>query len=222
MFKPQDAPQEESGSLGFADRMRQALRGRPPANVARAIGVPAQTMDRWVKGRMPKADDALKIADELGIDLRWLLTGEGEMGEAPPDGLVMVPRFDLRLAAGDGAWNERAQSLGSIPFEGAMLRRLLGRAGAGGLAVFQVTGDSMEPTIRDGSLVLVDERDTRLADAVFAFVAVDEARIKRFRRTLTGIEIASDNPLYPAATIEGDALGDLQIIGRVRWIGQSI
>ncbi|MHA4915567.1 S24 family peptidase, partial [Enterococcus faecium] len=76
--------------------------------------------------------------------------------------------------------------------------------------------------IEDGALVLIDEEDRRIIDAVFAFVLEGEARIKRFRKLTDGVMLVSDNPLYPPEKVTGDDLRKLQIIGRARWVGNML
>lgn len=48
-------------------------------DLVRATGKTNAAVNDWVKkGVMPRADDALKIADYLGVSLRYLITGETE------------------------------------------------------------------------------------------------------------------------------------------------
>ena len=85
-------------------------------------------------------------------------------------------------------------------------------------------GDSMEPTISDGDLVMVDTRQTDLQGGLMAFVLDDAAYIKRLRPLMgDGLEIISDNKeIYPPERIDRNRLGEMQIIGRIRWIGRVI
>ena len=42
------------------------------------LGITQGKMQRWEAGSEPSAKDCLAISDKLGIDLRWLITGEGQ------------------------------------------------------------------------------------------------------------------------------------------------
>lgn len=79
-------------------------------------------------------------------------------------------------------------------------------------------GDSMEPTIRDGDLVLLDRSQRALTerDAMWAFTIGEEAAIKRLRRQGEMCEIFSDNPNVPP---DKQPLRDLNIVGRVVFVG---
>lgn len=62
------------------DKRRAALKMSRKA-VAEAIGLKsAQFITDWSNGSKPLADKALKVADALGVSIRWLLTGQEEKG----------------------------------------------------------------------------------------------------------------------------------------------
>lgn len=88
------------------------------------------------------------------------------------------------------------------------------------LAILEVKGDSMEPTIADGDLVIVDQAQRAPDDGIMAFILDDTAYIKRMRRFFDGIDIISDNKkMYPPIQLGRDRFDELHIIGRVRWCG---
>lgn len=168
----------------------------------------------------PRLDIAAVLAKGANVTLEWLVTG---IGDGPDNGeIVRVPRYDATLAAGSGSWNDGRRRLDEIPFTNAFLLKKLGRRSAKGLSVLEAAGDSMMSAIEDGALVLIDEEDRRIIDAVFAFVLEGEARIKRFRKLTDGVMLVSDNPLYPPEKVTGDDLRKLQIIGRARWVGNML
>lgn len=48
-------------------------------DLARAAGCPKGTVFAWIKrDTLPQADSALKIADRLGVSVRYLVTGEDD------------------------------------------------------------------------------------------------------------------------------------------------
>lgn len=89
--------------------------------------------------------------------------------------------------------------------------------------VMEVKGDSMDPYLADGDVVLVNLDDQQIRDGQVYAIAVDhEAKIKRlFKLTGGRIEIRSDNPSpkYRPEILEADQLERLNIIGRVVWRG---
>ena len=76
-------------------------------------------------------------------------------------------------------------------------------------------GDSMEPTIRSGEIVLIDrsQETPRIDDAIWAVVDGEIGMIKRMRHHSDGtVELLSDNQLVPPRRTADD---ELHIIGRV-------
>ena len=73
---------------------------------------------------------------------------------------INLPRYNGRLAAGDGAFNERAELLDYIPFTKAFLSKKLGLMSEKDLVILEVKGDSMEPTISNGDLAAIDQTQT--------------------------------------------------------------
>ncbi|MGZ8363166.1 MAG: S24 family peptidase [Caulobacteraceae bacterium] len=209
---------------GFGARLREAIAPEKPTTFAARIGVAQPTLFKYLKPPQnfsPSLDIITKIALGAGVTIDWLAMGRGD-GPADQEGFVKIPRFNAQLAAGAGSWNDGRQRLDDIPFTRSFLSKRLGRASSAGLAILEARGDSMEPTIADGALVMIDENDTRLIDGVFAFLLEGDARIKRFRKLTEGVQIISDNPAYPVETITGKDQRKLQILGRTLWVGQLL
>ncbi len=87
-----------------------------------------------------------------------------------------------------------------------------------------VRGDSMEPLIRDGDTVLVDQSKNLPEDGFIYLVTLDEAlMIKRLQRIPNGWRLRSENPDRGYIDIEGDdQLNMFRVHGRVRWFGRVL
>lgn len=79
-------------------------------------------------------------------------------------------------------------------------------------------GDSMEPTIRDGDLVLLDRSRRRVdeQDALWAFTIGDVGAIKRLRVKGDRFQIFSDNA---AVDPDEEPIDFVNIVGRVIFVG---
>lgn len=207
---------------GFGARLSEAIFPEKPFTFAQRTGVPHATLHKYLKGQgtSPRLDIAAHLARAAGVTLEWLVWGDGD-GPQGAD-LIRVPRYAVELAAGDGRWNDARQWVEDVPFTPAFFRKVLNRTSPAGLSVLEARGDSMFPTIHDGAMVLVDEGQQRLADGIFAFVLDGDARLKRFRRSMAGLTIISDNPAYPAEEVDTSQLSALQIIGQVLWVSQAL
>lgn len=62
----------------FADAMR-AAGFRTQVEFARAAGLSKQTVGDWMHGRTAniRPENLVRAADALGVEIRWLATGEG-------------------------------------------------------------------------------------------------------------------------------------------------
>lgn len=145
---------------------------------------------------------------------------EWENPEDLPDGeYVIVPRFRLKLSAGNG--NHVTEELPDAPL--AFTTEWIKKKGArrSELCVVNATGDSMEPSICDGALLLIDTHSKQVTDGkVYALRYGDELRVKRlYRRYDGGLIIRSDNQTkYPDETLTPNELNEhIYVIGRVIW-----
>lgn len=90
--------------------------------------------------------------------------------------------------------------------------------------IASVLGESMEDTLKNGDLVLVDMDDKNWRSdmpTIFAFNHNGKCRIRRASETLSGgMRISSDNPdksKYPDENYTTEESEEIDILGRVRW-----
>lgn len=72
----------------FGDRVTGAreARGMTRKELAERLGVRVRTLESWEEDRAdPRANKLQMLAGVLGVSLMWLLTGEGDGLEAPPE-----------------------------------------------------------------------------------------------------------------------------------------
>ena len=208
----------------FASRLRDLIfPEKIPVFAARA-GLPASLVTKLLSaptGVLPNAEVLIRLRQATGATTDWLVAG---IGEAPHDDhdVIRVPLYDVHFAGGSGTKIEDEKSIGDVPFDRASLLSL-GFPGADGLGVVMLKGDSMAPQIADGARVLLDFKDTKLREDIFAFRIGDDLRIKRLRPVGIGdIEIISTNPIYPSEIFPHDKRQHFQIIGRAVWAGTRL
>ncbi len=90
------------------------------------------------------------------------------------------------------------------------------------MVFMEVTGDSMEPVICSGDMVLVDQSRTQiLGHAIYAVGVNEEIYIKQVE-TLPGgrLVLRSINERYAPIEVllHGDLADSVRIIGRVIWL----
>jgi len=88
--------------------------------------------------------------------------------------------------------------------------------------LMHVVGESMQPTLLHGDMVMIDKADTQIKSGKLYAVGIgDELLIKRVFTSPSGaIVLKSDNPDFP--TWEVPACDDPRIIGRAKWVGRML
>jgi phage repressor protein C with HTH and peptisase S24 domain len=139
----------------------------------------------------------------------------GKEPEHDPD-LVEIAEIDLRFGLGAAFMDQEIveQQAELRPFPKAWLRHITS-APADQLYWAKGQGDSMEPKISEGEVILIDrsQTDAGFGDLYWAIAYGQTAMVKRLRPMPDGsIKILSDNPNVPPETAYD---GELHIFGRV-------
>ncbi|MGR3485519.1 MAG: S24 family peptidase [Paracoccaceae bacterium] len=162
-----------------------------------------------------------KLAEVLGLELYF--GPPRETGSPPPaedPELVLLPRFDVVAAAGSGAMPVGEEVVDHLAFRRDWLRRQGIRPDMAGLITLR--GDSGEPYMFDGDMVLIDFQRGRLRQgSTYVFVDDDgSVRIKELRSSHDTVSLISRNPSY--ATEERTEADDIWIVGRAAWFGRTL
>ncbi|MBK8638049.1 MAG: helix-turn-helix domain containing protein [Chromatiaceae bacterium] len=96
------------------DRLRQILGVKNDTDLAEALGKAKNTISTWRARNTKPFEICEQIADQRGISLDWLLTGEGEMYRpspgAPAPDATPAPVIPAALAG----WDRRIAALLSL------------------------------------------------------------------------------------------------------------
>lgn len=190
------------------------------AALSRMIGKNPSYLQQFVRKGSPRKleeGDRGMLARFFGVDERELGKSKENSFSKTSDGApwVDVPRLTVGASAGAGAAPEGEQVVGTIRFSSQWLRSMGLQVDM--LSAIAVTGDSMEPTLRDGDEILVDRTPQPLRDGIHVVRLEESLLVKRIDTSRPGvIVLLSDNPAYHP--IECPAQ-DVQVIGRVVWKG---
>jgi phage repressor protein C with HTH and peptisase S24 domain len=182
------------------------------------------------------------LAEAAGVNLSWLAQGEGvapdPLGLAArarssqsatdlaglPDisqFLVLPKRPDAAAAgAGHQITDEPTEFIG---FRHDWLRATF-QPDPSALILEIAVGESMEPDIRDGDLLLVDTTDRTFRNfGIYVIEARGERLVKRVQRKFDGsLILISDNTRYQPECIPADLAKEVHVVGRVIWRGGQI
>lgn len=224
-------------STEFGNRISEAINRIGSLVLAgKVAGVTDEQLARWRDGySKPNLYGIVRLAGAASLSVEWLATGEGQKvpsgseNEAQEVGLgiygedlTLIERLDIDAAAGAGAYFETENTLDFVAYQTSWLRQ----RGINPTAtrLLNVKGDSMEPTIRDGDMALVDTSIQEIIDnAIYVIIVGQRLLIKRIHVLVSGaLVLISDNNLYSPETVPANEVEFVRVAGRVMWFGRSI
>ncbi len=184
-------------------------------DVATALNIPQATFATMKKRNSIPYEEILEFCALKKISVNWLFFDQAvDMLKEETEKFFQVRYFsDIRASAGGGAevFDENYES---ISLDEKIMHNMVGM-GNTELEAIHVDGESMEPTLQDGSIVFVDRTQTNInKNGIFiAATATGGLFIKRIHQRADGmIELISDNSIYPPQAINPD---EVTIIGKV-------
>ena len=201
------------------------------SDFAKRAGLSQSGLNKILAGGDPGLTSIIALANAGGVSVEWLISGEQTRQSPTPERQMQdgdfsfVPRYDVRASAGPGAivpFEDIDGSAQFLAFRSEWLRRI--GVNPRRAEVLIVAGDSMEPTIRDGDLLLIDRGVDRVIDnGIYVFVLGGMVLVKRVQTRRDGsLVLLSDNQRYREEIVPAHDLTDLRVEGRVRWFGRTI
>lgn len=210
------APQDDAPIL---ERAKHALSAKSDYELSKLLGISTSAMSGYRKRQSLPMEQCIKIAEQTGVSLDWLILGKGTPQTQPSSPVqdyddqdaVWVPLYDVYASAGGGedVWGEEIEQY--IPFSRVWLNQK--NLHSKSLSCVKVRGDSMEPTLNNGDVILVNTA-RQVGDGVFVVRIGSLLRVKRLQTLLNGsLKISSDNPIYESETLNPKENSDFAIIG---------
>jgi phage repressor protein C with HTH and peptisase S24 domain len=212
---------------GFAERLRMLIErttGGSQGGFASLSKVPPNTLRNYLqKINEPTRPVLVRLAAAGGVSVGWLAAGE-EGGPSDQPRLPSAqadtwecPLYDIEFSAGSGRepWGDE-KPVEVLQLPGAVVRDLFRPRGR--TVAVRVAGDSMEPTIRDGAIAILDTSVTRVdRDGQVYAVRVDGALLMKRARWIvgSGVHLSSDNPSVPPVQLSMSETERLTVLGRV-------
>ena len=185
-----------------------------PSDVSKETGISSTVFSEWKKGKsQPKIDKLAKIAEYFGVPLEYFTGKEPGRPEPSTDATRWIPVLG-RVAAG-------------IPAE--MVEDVLGFEevdnSVGEAFALVINGDSMEPALMKGDVVIVKRQEDVESGAV-AIVAVngEDATCKKIVKSEDGVILQPLNPAYPPVFFSNEDIlaKPITILGRVVEIRRKL
>lgn len=196
--------------------------------LAEAAGISRSYIAELESGKKPPNLNRIRqIAKVLKVPVESLISEQDNPVTSIDGALVLdevefVNVWDVSASAGYGAFVDYEPQTHNLAFPREYLRKLTSSQ-AKNLSIISVKGDSMEPTLLDDDIVLLDMSKRKLSyDGLFVLRYDDTLHVKRIGRSSAKdhITIISDNrSLYPAF----EALtSSVEAVGKVLWYGRKV
>ncbi len=174
-------------------------------DVAKALNITPEHLSMLKKRNKIPFEELAYFCAKRKISLNWLLFDQDVENIAKETEKFSKIRYfkDINASAGGGAINfdENYEIL-------YIDKKIIDK----NLDAINVIGDSMEPTIKDGSIIFIDRDNTNIYNGgIFVVSTNNGVFVKRINLRSDGkIELISDNKLYPNEIVE-----EANIIGKV-------
>lgn len=212
-------------------QQRSGSKGKPLYDLSRGKGLkPSTTMLAHIAAALEQPMDLL-ISAAQGIEVQPARASQrgssiGRAPDHPPivgvadgDGSIPLRRINIGYAMGDGSNLDDIADEGTMDFD-ANLLRIITQSPPHRLFVADGVGDSMQPTLMDSDMIVIDTMQNHLNkwDRIWAISLQGAGAVKRIGLAEKGkVEIISDNPIIPNKIVPVE---DVRIIGRVVWSGR--
>lgn len=178
--------------------------GKTPSETVRELNIAAGSVTKWKKGTLPSRRSLDKLANYFAVEPEELFSTKAS---------VRIP------VCGDVAAGRPIEALSEIEDYEEIPASL---AATGEYVALRIRGDSMQPRMVEGDVVIVRVQPTA-NDGDIAVVLIDgedgtsSATCKRLRVTPDGVMLLSFNPDYPPMLYSVERLKKtpLRIFGRV-------
>lgn len=189
-------------------RIARKHRNMTQLQVANCLGISRSAYSHYETGfRDPDTDNLVRLADLLGVSVEFLL-GIDEPSKSNP----MINRIPLLGSVPAGVPIEAIEDVEEyIDIYPRFVKH-------GELFALHVKGDSMEPDLRSGDIVIIEKQEyVDNGDIAVVRVNGEDVTLKRVKLSQKGLMLIPSNPAYDPVFFDSDQVATLPvtIIGKV-------
>ena len=200
----------------FREKLEEIKSNRKLTELAEISGVEQSRLSRTLtKNQQLGLDKVSKVLDAMGAKVVF---PDQRPEDDPVHDLCFVDLVKAKPCAGSGGLEADTTAKRKYSFHRTFIQRKGGTPES--MRLFNIEGDSMEPTLRHGDMVMVNESDNQVvSDHVYLVRYENELMLKRLVKKPGGvIELCSDNKIYSSRmAAPSDESLDFAVFGRMVW-----
>ena len=184
-------------------------------NIANELGLsPTQFANNKKRNKIPYFEIA-RFCDKHQITINWILLGKSNMKLIEREENIYKIRLteNINASCGGGGFCEEEVEIKYIYIDKHSIEKL-GITNVNNIEAIHTVGESMYPTVKEDSTVLIDKTvNTLKSGGVYAVNTISGLFIKRLAINPNGgIDLISDNKLYDTVTMPSE---EMTIVGKV-------
>ena len=207
----------------FLSRLRQATTITSQANLAKALGISRAAITQAKNNDSIPMNWIIQLSRQFNMNPDWLVTGVGPIDLSQSintESFLQIPKIKARLSAGAGSFETEPEIEEFYSFRKDWLIR---KGKTRDMVLMDVNGTSMEPELKEGDTVLIDQsQKSILAGAIYAVGIADTIVVKRLEKRPKELVLLSENTRYPMISFKGEDMNSVRITGKVIWVCREL
>ena len=184
-------------------------------DIAKALGIaPAQYSNNKKRKNIP-FEKISEYCAKKRVSINWVLYEQSsQMLNSNTEEIFKIKLLnDINGSAGGGSFNEETENFSYLSLD-RVYSDMLGISEGDSVEAIRIVGDSMETTLKDNSIVIIDRNRTNIQNGgIFVLNTENGVLVKRVAINPSGgIDLISDNKNYPSQPVAQEGV---TVIGKV-------
>ena len=203
----------------FIKRLREATIITSQASLAKTLSISRAAITQAKKNDSIPIKWITELSRLFNVNPDWLEKGTGSKVLSQNiyhEIFLQVPKIKARLSAGGGSFETEPDIKEFYSFRKDWLSK---KGKARDMVLMDIFGNSMEPELKEGDTVLIDQSQKAvLAGAIYAVGFDDTIVVKRLEKRPKELVLLSENERYPMMRFRNEEMDNVRIIGKVIWV----
>ena len=203
----------------FIKRLREATIITSQASLAKTLSISRAAITQAKKNDSIPIKWITELSRLFNVNPDWLEKGAGSKvlnQNIYHEIFLQVPKIKARLSAGGGSFETEPEIKEFYSFRKDWLSK---KGKARDMILMDIFGNSMEPELKEGDTVLIDQSQKAvLTGAIYAVGFDDTIVVKRLEKRPKELVLLSENERYPMMRFRDEEMDSVRIIGKVIWV----